>query len=472
MDMKRLVGNTRRAAACVAAFAGGCVAGRIDPVRRLVWVAVAAVALGVWGAPPQLAAAQAQSVVVDEPEPATAESQADAEQQGGRQSEGQGGVLSAALHRVGLDLLWERGHVMASVETDLSLTPRGRLGLAFGVHGFLSGKEPFSSEVKKVSWRQGFDLGRTVFEAEVGKSTRRLGRGRIDSLLLAGELPGFPLIRYSLEGARFRYDKLVGDLGTASQPYKRLIVHRVIYDLLPNLSVGAGEVSVRSAPHAGDIFYDVVPGLPLYLAKYFPGVPSSTDNMLVYLDAEVDLGETIGYGELIVNEFPGGLGLSKNPALYGILVGIERGPWLAEYSMLTNYVYSNGEKGAVYSHDGRSLGHWMGGDGDSLEIRWNRELMPGWQITVGGFQWRKGEGKINSWFDSLDEQKEKAFLSGVVQTTRGVVAGLVGHLGDAGHGGDMILTGELRAGVVDNENHKAGVTGVNVTMRAGVSFSF
>src|SRR5690606_28086424 len=109
----------------VAAFAGGCVAGWIDPVRRLVWVAVAAVALGVWGAPPQLAAAQAQSVVVDEPEPATAESQADAEQQGGRQSEGQGGALSAEPHRVGLDLLWERGHVMASVETDLSLTPRG-----------------------------------------------------------------------------------------------------------------------------------------------------------------------------------------------------------------------------------------------------------------------------------------------------------------------------------------------------------
>ena len=145
------------------------------------------------------------------------------------------------------------------------------------------------------------------------------------------DLPGFPQIGYSFEGPRYRYDKVVGDLGNAEQPYKRLIVHRLAYDVTPRLSVGFGEVSVRSEPHPGDLFYDVLPGIPLYFVKYIPGAPSAKDNQMIYLDLELHWNGGTGYGELLVNEFPGGFGISKNPPLYGVLLGIEQGAWQAEY---------------------------------------------------------------------------------------------------------------------------------------------
>lgn len=380
--------------------------------------------------------------------------------------------LSAWRNALQLEAVWERGHLESHVAVEMSPVPNGTLSLAAGIDGYLEGKEPFSTTVRKLSWRQEVDLGRHALGIEVGKSSRRLGRGRIDSLLMTGELPGFPLVGMSLEGPRYRYDKFAGDLGTADQPYKRLIVHRIAYDLTPEISVGFGEVSVRSEPHPGDLFYDLVPGLPLYLVKYFPGAASAKDNQLIYLDLELEAGPWVGYGELIVNEFPGGFGLSKNPPLYGLLVGIERGPWIAEYSHLTNYAYSNGDPGSVYSHDGRPLGHWMGGDGDALEIRWNGGVAPGWQLTLGGFLWRKGEGKVDSWFGSLKERQENAFLSGVVETTKGVVLGAARRVGDTGRLGDMTISGDVRAGVVANEHHKAGVTGVILTTRVGLSLAF
>ena len=86
----------------------------------------------------------------------------------------------------------------------------------------------------------------------------------------------------------------------------------------------------------------------------------------------------------------------------------------------------------------------MGGDGDALEVRWHRELTPEWHLTLGGFAWRKGEGKVDDWFGSAKEREENAFLSGVVETTRGIVVGVDGFLGD------VSLSGDVRAGVVGN----------------------
>lgn len=371
-----------------------------------------------------------------------------------------------APHILTFDGVWERNHAGANVGLAINPWPRTTLKVAVGFDGFLGKGERFDASVLQASWQRRFHWGGHELELEIGKTARRLGRGRIDTLLMSGELPGFPQIAYSVQGPRYRYEKLIGDLGTADRPYKRLTAHRLTYELTPALSVGLAEIAVRSEPFPGDVFYDVLPGLPLYLSKYVPGADSASDNHLIYVDAEYDAGDWLGYGEVIFNEFPAGLWLTNNPPLFGVLLGFEMGPWLAEYSMLTNYAYSNGDPGSRYSHEGRSLGHWMGADGDALEVRWTQGLAPNWQLAVGGFHWRKGEGKVDDWYASRDEREENAFLSGVVERTIGAVGAVKADLDR------LELTAEVRAGVAQNYRHQEGKSEYVFAAKVGISYPF
>ncbi|HLS90215.1 MAG TPA: hypothetical protein VK101_03110 [Limnochordia bacterium] len=372
----------------------------------------------------------------------------------------------AAPHILTFDGVWERNHAGANVGLEINPWPRTTLKVAVGFDGFLGKGEQFDASVLQASWQRGFRWGEHELELEIGKTARRLGRGRIDTLLMSGELPGFPQVAYSVAGPRYRYEKLIGDLGTADRPYKRLTAHRLTYDLTPSLSVGLAEILVRSEPFPGDVFYDVLPGLPLYLSKYVPGSDSASDNHLIYVDAEYDAGDWLGYGEVIFNEFPAGLWLTDNPPLFGVLLGLEMGPWLAEYSLLTNYAYSNGDPGSRYSHEGRSLGHWMGADGDALEVRWTQGLASNWQLAVGGFHWRKGEGKVDDWYASREEREENAFLSGVVERTIGAVGAVKADLDQ------LELTAEVRAGVAQNYRHQEGKSEYVFSAKVGVSYPF
>lgn len=392
-------------------------------------------------------------------------SEQDTERERGQQGEdGERGEES--LHSLIVEAVWEREHAGGSVGLEVVPRPGMTLNLTLGVDGFLEKGDQLTASVLRASWRQGFSWGRHGLELEIGKTAQRLGRGRIDTLLMSGELPGYPQIAYSVRGPKYQYDKLIGDLGTADRPYKRLAAHRLTYELTPAFSVGLGEVAVRSEPYPGDIFYDVLPGIPLYLAKYVPGAPSAKDNHLIYLDAEYNAGDWLGYGEVIFNEFPAGLWLSNNPPLFGILVGLEMGPWLAEYSLLTNYAYSNGDPGSRYAHEGRSFGHWMGADGDALEIRWTRDLAPDWRLTLGGFHWRKGEGKVDDWYASRKEREENAFLSGVVERSIGAVAAIAANLDT------LVFTAEVRAGIARNFRHQQGQSDYVFAAKAEIAYPF
>ena len=371
-----------------------------------------------------------------------------------------------AAQVVSIEGVWERGHVGGSVGVEVAPVPGGTLVVVAGLDGFLDTNQAFVASVHEVAWRQAFSSWGQDLTVQVGKSAHALGRGRIDALLSSGSPPGYPSLAYTVAGNRYRYDKVIGDLATEDQRYKRVVLHRLDYALLPNLSVGIAEVSVRSAPHPGDLFYDLVPALPLYLVKYLPGGKSIQDNQLIQLDAELRLDDAVVYGEAIFNEFPAVPGVETNPPLYGLLVGVEYGPWLAEYSRLTNYAYSNRDRGTVYDYDGRPLGHRMGADGDAFEVRWHHELSPAWRMYAGGFLWRKGEGEVGDWYSSSKERKENAFLSGVVETTRGVSFGL------ARAADRYELRGDVRAGLVDNDGHVEGDRGYWFEAKVGVSYWF
>lgn len=377
-------------------------------------------------------------------------------------------VTQATDFALGFEAHFKPKHVQGRVFTlfEPSATSTWRFGVGFD--GQMGSSDQFQTAVEALSYTHSIQDGR--YWLRVGKDSLRVGRGRLDTLVASGDLPGYPSIAYGVEGVflgrPLRYVKVTGDLGTADWEYKRLNLHRVEYELTPTVHIGFGEWKMRSEPFPGDVFYDIMP-LPLYLSKYVPGASSTIDNNAVFIDAEVDLGTSKVYGELLIDEYPAVPGVSKNPLLYGLLLGVTHGDLVAEYVRITNYVYTNSRPGTAYVYDDKPLGHSLGNDGERIEARWTTDLSQEWQMSVGAFAQRKGEGEVSEygWYSDRAEFEANRFLSGVVETMVGLSLELT-HFAPGWE-----ASGYIKAGPVTNEGHVKGESGVFYELGAGLVVS-
>lgn len=81
-----------------------------------------------------------------------------------------------------------------------------------------------------------------------------------------------------------------------------------------------------------------------------------------------------------------------------------------EYSAVTNGTYSYGF-GLEHAYRGRSLGHWLGPDGDDLYLELTHRLDPATDLQLSYASTRHGEGRIGQ----VAPPPEDWFLSGVVE---------------------------------------------------------
>ena len=366
----------------------------------------------------------------------------------------------ATASTVGLLTEIDAGRINNELSFETSfLHAQDRLALAYHFEGSLETPAVFGGELSRLSYSFPVRSIGTTFT--LGKEAYRLGRGRLGTLLARDDIEGYPSIAYTITRPTFTYTKILGDLDY-NEGYRRLILHYLDYRLTSTLKIGLGEVFVRSNPFAGEVFYELVPGLPLYLHKYVPGGDPGKGNNIVYGDFEIEWGAGTYFGELMINEFPAVPG-AKNPRLYGIVLGTEVGNLTVQYSRLTNYAYSNRDRLSVYSYRERGLGHWLETDGDVLEARWRHPVSANLDITAGAFVMRRGEGKIDDWYTSLAEQNANAFLSGTPEQTLGVIL-------RADYASDRWqMFGEAKFGPVKNHNHVVGKEGTYYEFRFGVS---
>lgn len=357
-----------------------------------------------------------------------------------------------------VNLDWE----MANRYNDLTVSVDGEVGQGFGVKlgvgaaGSMEGPENFATRVTEFGGS--YSIG--TFKVFGGLISHSVGRAKIHPTFLAPNTSAFPNVGYEISGKNWSYMKLHGDLrnprrelfpGEEQETYKRLGLHYLSFTPWEPLSIGLGEALVFTESFDGDLFYNSLPFLPYYFAKYFPGIKSAADNSLFYGDGQLKLPIATLYGELLVNEFPMSPG-AGNPKLFAITLGAETDElipnWnlLAEYTYFTDRAYSNGNEDAVYSIGDKSLGHPLGDDFTGFDIQASRY----WdsiqsETTFGVYHLRLGDTAVRPWSKrSEDLVEEKVY---------GVKL-------EAKHWRDNLELGaHLDVGYVTDYKHQPGETG-------------
>lgn len=368
--------------------------------------------------------------------------------------------------RVQIDSVWEMSSKAHQLYADFCVQLTDDLNLNLGIKAFgsMSSAEEFGTEVTSLGLEYQFSPKYQVFGGTVG---RNFGRARLYSLLLSPKSPAFPMIGYQISGERYSYTKIYGDLTdyNGESVNKRVGIQYLDWLVHPRLSIGIGEALVRDSSFRGDIYYDLLPFIPYYLAKYLPGISSTADNSLVYGDFELRLDFVTLFGELLVNEFPMGFRYNNNPPLFGLTAGAETDRllpnWLVlvEYSHMRNYAYANGNLYTSYVYGQQSLGHPLGDDLETLDLRLSR-YWPNLQLTtsIGGFYRALGENReLAKWYKDLEHRKETAFLTGVVERTIGTKFGAKYCANP-----ELAISVDFELGHVNNYQHQLNKEGLNV----------
>ena len=308
-----------------------------------------------------------------------------------------------------------------SVEASLPILERAQVDLGIAAFGRMQDLDAFGTEV----WKAGLHYDVTDhLEVFVGRLDTTVGRARRSSLLLNPGQNTFLQAGYSFGGSQWNYTKLHGDLAVA-EDYKRLGLHYLDWQVLPQLAFGVGEAVVTDSSFPGDFIFDRGPFVPYYAAKYMPGVSSVPNNALVMVDAQYTWEDLAFYGEFLVNEFPM-VPDAGNPPLWGLVVGVEGPWWLVEYSRVGNYAYSNGNLDTTYSLDQASIGHPLGDDVQELWLEVRGSLNQ-WDIQWKGGAFFRGFGAEDDGSRQLikwdrTRMAEQPFMAGIPEYHYGLHA--------------------------------------------------
>jgi hypothetical protein len=363
-------------------------------------------------------------------------------------------ALVSAEMTVGLD--WE----MINRENTIAAWVDGELGGGFGIKlgvgasGSMEGPDEFTTFVEEFGGS--YSIG--AFTVFGGLLRHSFGRAQVHPTFLGAQGPAFPNVGYAVEGANWSYVKLLGDVrtprraltpGEGQEEFKRLGLHYLRLTPWEPLTISVGEAFVYTAPFDGDIFYNTLPILPYYFAKYLPGIKTAIDNSLFYGDAILRLPQAALYGELLVNEFPMVPG-ATNPRLFAVTLGVQAElvpSWdvLAEYTYVTESAYSNKNPDAAYSVGDKPLGNPLGDDlmGVDLQVSHYWEALAT-DTTVGVYHLRLGNTVVRPW-KSEEVVSEKVY--GIKLEAKHQL-------------NNLELKGHLDVGYVQDYKHQPGETGI------------
>lgn len=272
----------------------------------------------------------------------------------------------------------------------------------------------------------GFSLPEFYFTFEafdslitIGRKYNKLGPGYFSQLMLSDM--GTPLNMLSWEGdftwygEEIEYFQMIAYLDEGVN--KQLFVHRLTNNtLFDNLEIGVSE-AVMASKVIHPAYYNPFPLWPYYLTAKIIGLSSeynSHEDKYIGADFiyQFDNGAQL-YGELLVDEYAQ-VSWANNPDKRAHLIGgyypiNSKTELRAEYSNVFNYVYLHRFPENRYTYNDKYIGHWLGNDGDVLDIEVKRDISDNQEVKVGLRFIRKGIGDMET--DYGPDHQEKKFLS-------------------------------------------------------------
>ncbi len=299
----------------------------------------------------------------------------------------------------------------------VQLAPSGNL-LVYGraVGGGAAG-DPLRSEAY-TSFLLGSVLG------QLGLTSVSWGPSLRSNLLLSDNAGMLPLLHLSAEIPNGRITKVVASLErpVGSSPSALLFGTRLDWLILPQFRLGLSEVVVTTWNSPLSIFHLAHP-LPVVFSligsAYLHDALGQQRNTLASVDFDwlVRPGVRL-YGDFMVDDLIDRF--FQREARIGVLGGL----YLAdpfrtgstslrlEYSLVTNGTYNYGTSGLEYAYRGRSLGHWLGPDGDDAYLEITHRVDDAKTLQLSYAYTRHGQGFIGQ----SPPGPQDWFLSGVVET--------------------------------------------------------
>lgn len=267
-----------------------------------------------------------------------------------------------------------------------------------------------------------FQLGTVLVQA--GRTSLAWGPSGRSSLHLSDNAGTFPLIRLTADLPRARLTKVVASLersGGTPPGGVLLFGTRLDWLVTPRFRLGFNETVVTTWGPLG--FFHLIQPLPVFsasVASYdLHDALGQSRNISVSVDGDwiPVLGIRL-YGVAFVDDAPEAIAARR--ARVGALAGIYlldpfrtgRTSLRLEYSAVTNGTYGYGPDEALsHTFQGRSLGHWLGPDGDDLYLELTHRLNPETTLQAFYAMTRHGQGRIGQPGPGPDDW----FLTGVVE---------------------------------------------------------
>lgn len=293
---------------------------------------------------------------------------------------------------------------------------------------------------------------------QFGRNRWHWGPGQEGSLMLSRTSVPLTGLAFHARLEALRIDGTVIS-ATIRPSGEQLAAHRIEWQALDGLRLGVSE----AARYKSDAWQ------PLYLAGILPYIMvqrlhnqdesdiENRNNVMIGMDVAWRIAPgTRVYGEWLVDDLHASSG--ANPNKYAIQlgwegVGIVRGTrlsWGGEYTRLTQFLYTS-FFGRDYVAQGVPLGFPIAPDARRMRVRAVLDLSPAWQISTHATRTEKGENTLDQPFVSGSPRVDAAKLSGVVEETRELEAGL--RWWPAG-GIDVALTGAYHW--IDDAGHVPG----------------
>jgi len=269
-----------------------------------------------------------------------------------------------------------------------------------------------------------FKLG-SVF-LQLGRTSSSWGPSLRTGLLLSDNAGTLPLFRLTAELPQARLTKIVASLERSGGAPPGSIVFfatRLDWMVTPRFRLGFNEsvVTAWGGPLTLYHLLEPIPVLSAIIASYdFHGILGQARNYTVAVDFDwLPQPGTRVYGVGFIDDAPERI--AERLARVGLLAGIflvdpfNNGQisLRLEYSAVTNgtYSYVNAPE-LAHAYRGRSLGYWLGPDGDDLYLELSRHLNPSTDLQLSYAYTRHGQGRIGQ----PAPPPADWFLSGVVET--------------------------------------------------------
>src|SRR5712692_3917262 len=259
---------------------------------------------------------------------------------------------------------------------------------------------------------------------QLGRASASWGPSLRTSLLLSDNAGTLPLFRLTAELPQARLTKIVASLerygGSPPGPIV-LFATRLDWMVTPQFRLGLNE-SLVTAWGGPLTWYDLLEPIPV-LSQIIAGyefhdrLGQARDSAVaVDFDWLLQPGTKL-YGVGFVNDMPERF--AERLARIGVLAGVylvdpfkdAETSVRIEYSGVTNGTYSYGVPELAYAYRGRSLGYWLGPDGDDLYIELSRRLNASTDLRFSYAYTRHGQGRIGQ----PAPPPADWFLSGVVE---------------------------------------------------------